>query len=95
RKVGQNCHIRFDKNHYSAPEGYIGRQVEVRVGERMVSEFSRPTLSDRRDAAQFALMMPDSEAQGDSVREHGGHRHPGDRLCRACSSPPVALRSSV
>ena len=39
RKVGPNCHVRFDKNHYSAPERYIGRQVDVRVGERMVEVF--------------------------------------------------------
>ena len=39
RKVGPNCHVRFDKNHYSAPERYIGRQVDVRVSERMVEVF--------------------------------------------------------
>ncbi|MDE2975744.1 MAG: Mu transposase C-terminal domain-containing protein, partial [Gemmatimonadota bacterium] len=39
RKVGQNCHVRFDKNHYSAPERYIGRQVDVRISERMVEVF--------------------------------------------------------
>ena len=39
RKVGPNCHIRFEYNHYSAPERYIGRQVDVRAGERMVEVF--------------------------------------------------------
>ena len=39
RKVGPNCHIRFEHNHYSAPERYIGRQVEVRAGERAVEIF--------------------------------------------------------
>ena len=39
RKVGPNCHIRFERNHYSAPERYIGRQVDVRAGERMVEVF--------------------------------------------------------
>ena len=39
RKVGPNCHVRFERNHYSAPERYIGRQVDVRVGERMVEVF--------------------------------------------------------
>ena len=39
RKVGPNCHIRFERNHYSAPERYISRQVDVRVGERMVEVF--------------------------------------------------------
>ena len=39
RKVGPNCHIRFEHNHYSAPERYIGRQVDVRAGERVVEIF--------------------------------------------------------
>ena len=39
RKVGPNSHIRFEHNHYSAPERYIGRQVDVRAGERMVEVF--------------------------------------------------------
>ena len=39
RKVGPNCHVRFERNHYSAPERYIGRQVDVRAGERMVEVF--------------------------------------------------------
>ena len=39
RKVGPNCHIRFERNHYSAPDRYISRQVDVRAGERMVEVF--------------------------------------------------------
>ena len=39
RKVGPNCHIRLEHNHYSVPERYIGRQVDVRAGERMVEVF--------------------------------------------------------
>ena len=41
RKVGSTCHVRFDKNHYSAPERHMGRQVDVRVSERMVEVFLR------------------------------------------------------
>ena len=39
RKLGQNCHVRIDRNHYSAPERYIGRKIHARVGERMVELF--------------------------------------------------------
>ena len=39
RKVGPNCHVRLEHNHYSVPERYIGRQVDVRAGERMVEVF--------------------------------------------------------
>ena len=39
RKVGPNCHIRFERNLYSAPERYIGRKVDVRAGERAVEIF--------------------------------------------------------
>ena len=39
RKVGPNCHVRFERNHYSAPERHICRQVDVRAGERMVEVF--------------------------------------------------------
>ena len=39
RKIGPNCHVRFERNHYSTPERYIGRQVDVRAGERMVEVF--------------------------------------------------------
>ena len=39
RKVGQNCHVRIDRNYYSAPERYIGRKIHARVGERMVELF--------------------------------------------------------
>jgi len=39
RKVAPNGHVAFDRNHYSVPEGHIGRSVEVRVGERMIEVF--------------------------------------------------------
>ncbi|WP_169054451.1 IS21 family transposase [Nitratireductor sp. XY-223] len=39
RKVAPNGHVAFDRNHYSVPEGHIGRDVEVRVGERMIEVF--------------------------------------------------------
>ena len=39
RKVAPNGHVAFDRNHYSVPEGHIGRGVEVRVGERMIEVF--------------------------------------------------------
>ena len=39
RKVGPNCHVRIDRNHYSAPERHIGRKIHARVGERTVELF--------------------------------------------------------
>ena len=36
---GGNCHVRIDRNHYSAPERHIGRKIHARVGERMVELF--------------------------------------------------------
>ncbi len=39
RKVGPNGHVTFERNHYSVPEGNIGREVHVRVGERMIEVF--------------------------------------------------------
>ena len=39
RKVGPNGHVRVEHNHYSVPEGHIGRGVAARVGERMVEVF--------------------------------------------------------
>ena len=39
RKVGPNGHVRVEHNHYSVPEGHIGRNVAARVGERMVEVF--------------------------------------------------------
>ena len=39
RKVGPNGHVRIERNHYSVPDGNIGRAVAVRVGERMVEVF--------------------------------------------------------
>ena len=40
RKVAQNGHVSFNRNHYSVPDGNIGRDVEVRVGERMLEVFA-------------------------------------------------------
>ena len=39
RKVGPNGHIRVEHNHYSVPDGHIGRNVAARLGERMVEVF--------------------------------------------------------
>ena len=39
RKVGPNGHVRVERNHYSVPDGHIGRSVEARLGERMVEVF--------------------------------------------------------
>ena len=39
RKVGPNGHIRVEHNHYSVPDGHIGRGVAARLGERMVEVF--------------------------------------------------------
>ena len=39
RKVAPNCHVSYGRNHYSVPEGHIGRSVEVRAGERMIEVF--------------------------------------------------------
>ena len=39
RKVAPNCHVRIERNHYSAPARHIGRTVEARLGERMVELF--------------------------------------------------------
>ncbi len=39
RKVAPNGHVAFERNHYSVPEGNIGRNVELRVGERMLEVF--------------------------------------------------------
>ena len=40
RKVAPNGHVAVDRNHYSVPEGNIGRSVDVRVGERMLEVFA-------------------------------------------------------
>ena len=39
RKVGPNGHVRVEHNHYSVPDGHIGRSVAARLGERMVEVF--------------------------------------------------------
>ena len=39
RKVGPNGHVRVERNHYSMPDGNIGRGVAVRAGERMIEVF--------------------------------------------------------
>ena len=39
RKVGQNGHVRAERNYYSVSDGYVGRSVEARLGERMVEVF--------------------------------------------------------
>ena len=41
RKVGPNGHVRVEHNHYSVPEGHLGRNVAARLGERMVEVRSR------------------------------------------------------
>ena len=35
-KLHPNCHISFEKSHYSAPFRYVGQQLHVRAGETMV-----------------------------------------------------------
>ena len=97
-KLGEPClqRIAFDLEAGEAvanARGFVANRVLVR--QYTLFQFSRSTLPDRRDSAQVAPMVPDSAMQGDSVREPGGRRHPGGRLWRACSSPPVALRSNV
>ena len=39
RKVGPNGHVRVERNHYSVPDGHVGRGVAVRAGERMIEVF--------------------------------------------------------
>ena len=39
RKVAPNGHVAFDRNHYSVPDGHIGRSVDVRAGEHMIEVF--------------------------------------------------------
>ena len=39
RKVGPNGHVRAERNYYSVSDGYVGRSVEARLGERMVEVF--------------------------------------------------------
>jgi len=39
RKVAPNGHVAYGRNHYSVPEGHIGRMVCLRVGERMLEVF--------------------------------------------------------
>ena len=39
RKVAPNCHVRIDRNHYSAPAAWRGREVAARVGERTIELF--------------------------------------------------------
>ena len=39
RKVGPNGHVRVEGNHYSVPDGHVGRGVAVRAGERMIEVF--------------------------------------------------------
>ena len=39
RKVAQNGHVRVEHNHYSVPDGNVGREFAVRAGERMIEVF--------------------------------------------------------
>ena len=39
RKVAPNGHVAYGRNHYSVPEGHIGRMACLRVSERMVEVF--------------------------------------------------------
>lgn len=39
RKAARNCHVAIERNHYSVPAAYIGRDVHVRLSERMVEVF--------------------------------------------------------
>ncbi len=39
RKVAPNGHVSYGRNNYSVPEGHIGRQACLRIGERMLEVF--------------------------------------------------------
>ena len=76
RKVGPNCHIRFERNHYSAPERYIGRQVDVRAGERMVEVFlerggERIAVHRRKSGRNQYATPPEHMPENGPNRLHG------------------------
>ena len=49
RKVALNGHVRVEHNHYSVPDGHIGRGVAARVGERILHvEGPMPKRSELR-----------------------------------------------
>jgi hypothetical protein len=41
RKVYLDCHITFEKNHYSCPYQYVGKQVDLKVTESLVEIFHK------------------------------------------------------
>lgn len=36
RKVNLDCHVTFEKNHYSCPYQYVGKQVDLKVTESLI-----------------------------------------------------------
>ena len=68
RKVAQNGHVAYERNHYSVPDGNNGRDVAVRVGERMLEVFAEkggerlavhPLRTGRHEYATNPDHMPD------------------------------------
>jgi len=41
RKVYQDCHITYEKNHYSCPYQYVGKQVDLKITESLVEIFHK------------------------------------------------------
>ena len=87
RKVGPNSHIRFEHNHYSAPERYIGRQVDVRAGERMVEVFLGRGGERNRPSPQERTQPVRHQARAHARSAEGCKRHPQPRLRRYPARP--------
>jgi len=41
RKVYQDCHVAYKKNHYSCPYQYVGKQVDLKITESLVEIFHK------------------------------------------------------
>lgn len=97
RKVGPNGYVRIERNHYSVPEGHIGRAVTVRVGERMVEVFledgARRIAVHRRKSGrnQYATRPEHMPDRLKAVRDIRKPDYAAIRLARARRVGPSAL----
>ena len=97
RKVGPNGHVSLERNHYSVPDGNIGRAVAVRVGERMVEVFleegGRRIAVHRRKSGsnQYATLAEHMPDRLKAVRDIRKPDYADILLARARRIGPSAL----
>ena len=69
-KLHPNCHISFEKSHYSAPFRYVGQQLHVRAGETMVEIYLQ---------GEVVALHPRAQSPG-TFRSNLDHYRPRRRL---------------